>query len=50
VKPVERVAFPIPADHLNEIGVWDTGEIGALTKPEFERRVQEFYLQLARTA
>ena len=50
-KKVERLAFPFPADHLNEVGLWDPGElIGGVTKAAFEQRVKEFYLQLAETA
>jgi triacylglycerol lipase len=49
-KGVEQISFPMRADHLNEVGIWDTGEIGRITKSELERRVQEFYLQLAETA
>jgi len=50
-KPVEQLSFPIPADHLNEVGLWDIGELAAfVTKSEFERRVKDFYLQLATTA
>ena len=46
-KAVERLYFPIPADHLNEVGVWDPAEGLPLV---FENRVKNFYLELARTA
>ena len=50
-KPIEQLSFPMPADHLNEVGLWDVAELaGFVTKPELERRVQKFYLQLATTA
>ena|SRR2546426_330993 len=50
-KRIEQLSFPMPADHLNEVGLWDIGELAAfVTKSEFERRVKEFYLQLATTA
>ena len=39
------------ADHLNEVGLWDPGElIGGVTRPVLEQRVAEFYLHLAVTA
>jgi len=50
-KQIEQLSFPMPADHLNEVGLWDVAELaGFLTKSEFERRVKDFYLQLATTA
>jgi len=50
-KHVEQLAFPIPADHLNEVGLWDPAEfIGGVTAATFRERVCDFYLQLARTA
>jgi triacylglycerol lipase len=50
-KPVEQIAFPIPADHLNEIGWWDIGELtNGLSPRRFGDRVKQFYLQLALTA
>jgi hypothetical protein len=49
-KQIEQIAFPMPADHLNEIGVWDPGELfGGLTKPILEQRVRDFYVHLAVT-
>ncbi|HEX8276954.1 MAG TPA: alpha/beta fold hydrolase [Longimicrobiaceae bacterium] len=52
-KSVERIRFPLPADHLNEIGWWDPGELlgmGGLTRTAYEQQVREFYLRLARTS
>ena len=50
-KQVEQLSFPIPADHLNEVGLWDPAElIGGVTAATFRERVCDFYLQLARTA
>lgn len=50
-KTVEQLDFPFPADHLNEVGLWDTGELlGGLDPATLQRRVQEFYLHLAATA
>jgi triacylglycerol lipase len=52
-KDVEQLAFPMPADHLNEVGVWDPGELlppSGFTKEAFERVVRAFYLQLAMSA
>jgi triacylglycerol lipase len=50
-KRVEQLSFPMPADHLNEVGLWDIGELaGFVSKSEFERRVKDFYLQLAQGA
>jgi triacylglycerol lipase len=49
-KKIEQVSFPMPADHLNEVGLWDPGElISGVTKSTLERRVKDFYLQLAVT-
>ena len=51
VKLVEQLPFPMPADHLNEVGLWDPGELlGGVTKAALEQRVKEFYLHLAGTA
>jgi triacylglycerol lipase len=49
-KQIEQVSFPMPADHLNEVGLWDPGElIGGITRSTLEQRVKEFYLHLAVT-
>ena len=51
MKTIEQLDFPCPADHLNEVGLWDTGELlGGLDPASLQRRVQEFYLHLAATA
>jgi triacylglycerol lipase len=51
VKVVEQLSFPMPADHLNEVGLWDPGELfGGPNKATFEQRVKDFYLHLAETA
>jgi len=50
-KQIEQLSFPMAADHLNEVGLWDPGElIGGVTRPVLEQRVAEFYLHLAMTA
>jgi triacylglycerol lipase len=50
-KKVEQIEFPFPADHLNEVGLWDTGELlGGLDPLTLQRYVQHFYLHLAATA
>jgi triacylglycerol lipase len=50
-KNIEQIDFPIPADHLNEVGLWDPGELlGGLDKSTLQRRVTDFYLHLAATA
>ncbi|HEX7140790.1 MAG TPA: hypothetical protein VF219_23255 [Vicinamibacterales bacterium] len=50
-KAIEQIAFPLPADHLNEVGVWDTGELLAgLDMQTYQDRVREFYLMLAKSA
>ncbi len=49
-KAIEQVSFPMPADHLNEVGLWDPGElIGGVTRSTLEQRVKDFYLHLAVT-
>ena len=49
-KQIEQLSFPMPADHLNEVGLWDPGElIGGITRPVLEQRVKDFYLHLAVT-
>ena len=49
-KQIEQLSFPIPADHLNEVGLWDPGElIGGVTKSVLEQRVADFYVHLAAT-
>jgi len=40
----------IDADHLNQIGWWDGGRaMGANTRSAFEKKIKEFYLDLAGT-
>jgi triacylglycerol lipase len=49
-KAVEQLSFPMAADHLNEVGLWDPAELfGGPSKGAFEQRVKEFYLHLAET-
>ena len=49
-KQIEQLSFPMPADHLNEVGLWDPGElIGGVTKSVLEQRVADFYVHLAAT-
>lgn len=56
--PIVQGEFPFPADHLNEIGWWDPEEIispvfsgVSIVKQalNYEQRVRDFYLQIART-
>ena len=50
-KQIEQINFPIPADHLNEVGLWDPGELlGGVDQTTLQRRVTDFYLHLAATA
>ena len=50
MKPVEQLSFPMPADHLNEVEVWDPGELlVGVTKSVLDQRVKDFYLHLAGT-
>jgi len=49
-KHIEQLSFPIPADHLNEVGLWDPAELTAgVTRAILEERVKEFYVHLAVT-
>jgi triacylglycerol lipase len=55
-KPVAQFTFPIPADHLNEVGWWDPQEdnlISLILRPgnqiiEFEDKIKNVYLEIAR--
>ena len=58
IKQVLRYDFPVPADHLNQLGWWDMDELAGLhwwnwwplwRKWRFETAVKQFYAQLART-
>jgi triacylglycerol lipase len=56
-KTIEQFRFPIPADHLNEVGWWDLQEtnpvLGLLNiekqKEEYENKIKNIYLQIAKT-
>lgn len=57
-KPINRHAFPFPADHLNEVGWWDPEEVinplfgfGNIAKQasDYEFKVRDLYLQIARS-
>lgn len=56
-KKVEQLSFPVPADHLNEVGWWDHQEMQTLSdvfhakerREEYEGKVRDFYVQLARS-
>jgi triacylglycerol lipase len=56
-KAIEQFRFPIPADHLNEVGWWDLQEtnpaLGLLNigkqKEEYENKIKNIYLQIAKT-
>lgn len=55
-KTVEQFKFPVPADHLNEVGWWDlqeTNPILGLLKSEklareYESKIKAIYLEIAR--
>ena len=55
-KPIRRNEFPIPADHLNQVGWWDWQEavsplLGAgyaNQRASYEKRVKDVYLAIAR--
>lgn len=50
-KAIDQLLFPMPADHLNEVGLWDPGElVGGVTAVILQDRVKDFYLQLATSA
>lgn len=57
-KPVTQSPFPIPADHLNEVGWWDPQESnpvavlrsGRLQAQEYERKIKDAYLIIAKEA
>jgi len=53
-KKIVQKEFPVPADHLNEVGWWDLNEIhspGALQRPgsrdEYENAIKGVYLAIA---
>lgn len=47
-KKVEQLQFPVPADHLNQIGWWDPQEDDSVTTAEYEGKIKDIYLQIAR--
>ncbi len=54
VKKIVQKEFPIPADHLNEVGWWDLNEIhgsGPLhqldSRDEYEAEIKKVYLGIA---
>jgi triacylglycerol lipase len=54
VKKIVQKEFPVPADHLNEVGWWDLNEIhgsGALhrlgSRDEYENAIKAVYLAIA---
>ncbi|HKR63496.1 MAG TPA: alpha/beta fold hydrolase [Thermoanaerobaculia bacterium] len=50
-KAVQQIPFPTRADHLNEIGWWDLGELrNGLLRGAFQEQINRFYLELASTA
>lgn len=57
VKQVPQHDFPIPADHLNQVGWWDIGELDLGNTPlqhlarsvcEYESSIKDVYLKIAR--
>lgn len=54
-KPVPITPFPVPADHLNEVGWWDPAELKSLSPVRmvpnlYMARIKDFYLELVRLA
>ena len=47
-KKVKQLQFPVPADHLNQIGWWDTQEDDSVKMAEYEGKIKDIYLQIAR--
>lgn len=55
-KRIEQSRFPIPADHLNEVGWWDLQETNTMLDllqarklaGEYENRIRSIYLEIAR--
>ncbi len=47
-KKVKQLQFPFPADHLNQIGWWDMQEDDSVTPVEYEGKIKDIYLQIAR--
>jgi len=55
VKQIAQKRFPIPADHLNEVGWWDLNEIhadgpfhGLQGREHYETAIKQIYLDIAR--
>jgi triacylglycerol lipase len=56
-KTIEQLWFPIPADHLNEIGWWDPQEADSILgllkakkqAEEYESKIRSIYLQIAKS-
>jgi triacylglycerol lipase len=50
-KEIARRQFPFPADHLNEVGWWDVGELalGEWRPGKYEAQVRRIYLEIAQT-
>jgi hypothetical protein len=48
-KKVEWRDFPLPADHLNQIGWWHPWTGPLRERHGFERTIRDLYVQLAET-
>lgn len=57
-KLISQNEFPLPADHLNEVGWWDPQEIANIKKlfqsafkrkEDYESRIRDVYLQIAQS-
>jgi triacylglycerol lipase len=56
-KTIQQFRFPVPADHLNQVGWWDPQEanpvLGSLNPEkqmeEYESKIKNIYLQIAKT-
>ena len=54
-KAIQQFRFPVPADHLNQVGWWDPQEtnpvLGSLNPEkqmeEYETKIKNIYLQMA---
>ena len=48
-KRILQKSFPVPADHLNEVGWWDLQESGGVfAASAYEEKIRGVYLEIAR--
>ncbi len=48
-KAVRQKQFPVPADHLNQVGWWDPGD-GLFDRAAYEASIKNVYLEIAQSA